>query len=253
MPRPSMETARGWRDRAMVDRDGVPLGRIVHIYQDRVTGEPEWALVAAGQGGRQVFVPLVDAAEREQQVRVPVERALVSDAPDIRRGRQLSKDDTARLHGHYGGAPELRWASARRIPGGGLPPASGRDWTGPADGFQPRRRSVLRVLGGCWPLLLPRRRRRSVACCLSGAVGEIGRPAWLPLLAGPSDRCLPCPPGRCIGGAAGSDCVPWPGRRPRPSPRPAGPWPGPGAACRGRPGRRIRDHRGAGGDAWQAT
>jgi hypothetical protein len=27
-------------------------------------------------------------------------------APVIRAGRQLSKEDTARLHGHYGGAPE---------------------------------------------------------------------------------------------------------------------------------------------------
>ena len=117
MPRPSMETARGWREKTMVDRGGAPLGRITHIYLDRVTEEPAWALVTTGQGGRQVFVPLVDAAEQEQQIRVPVERALVSDAPVIRAGRQLSKEDTARLHGHYGGAPELRWASARRAPG----------------------------------------------------------------------------------------------------------------------------------------
>jgi hypothetical protein len=184
-----METARGWRDRAMVDCDGVPLGRIVHIYQDRVTGEPEWALVAAGQGGRQVFVPLVDAAEREQQVRVPVERALVSDAPDIRRGRQLSKDDTARLHGHYGGAPELRWASARRIPGGG-PPArlrQGLDWARgrvPASAAvgSPRARRLLAAaaaaassaVGG---LLFVRRRRRDrpsgLAAALGRAVGSV--------------------------------------------------------------------------------
>jgi len=103
----------------MVDREGARLGRIVHVYLDQVTAEPEWALVATGQGGRQVFVPLVDAAEHQDQVRVPLERALVSDAPAIRPGRQLSKEATARLHGHYGGAPELRWASARRMPSGG--------------------------------------------------------------------------------------------------------------------------------------
>ena len=108
MPRPSMETARGWRKKTLVDREGAPLGDIVHIYMDQVTGEPEWALVASGQGGRQVFVPLVDAAEHQDQIDVPVERTLVSDAPAIRPGRQLSKEDTARLHGHYGGAPELR-------------------------------------------------------------------------------------------------------------------------------------------------
>jgi hypothetical protein len=121
MPRPSIEAARGWREKTVVDREGNPLGRIVHIYLDQVTEEPEWALVATGQGGRQVFVPLVDAAEQQDQIRVLVERALISDAPAIRAGRQLSKEDTARLHGHYGGAPELRWASARRAPGGGPP------------------------------------------------------------------------------------------------------------------------------------
>src|SRR4029453_6508230 len=121
MPRPSIETVRGWRKKALVDREGAPLGDIVHIYLDQVTGEPEWALVATGQGGRQVFVPLVDAAEQQDQIGVPVERTLVTDAPAIRPGRQLSKEDSARLHGHYGGAPELRWGSARRMPGGGPP------------------------------------------------------------------------------------------------------------------------------------
>ena len=72
MPRPSIETARGWRDKTMVDREGAPLGRIVHIYLDRVTEEPEWALVTSGREHRPVFVPLVDAAERQDQVGVPV-------------------------------------------------------------------------------------------------------------------------------------------------------------------------------------
>jgi hypothetical protein len=103
----------------------------------------------------------------------------------------------------------------------GHPLVSGRGWTGPAGGFQARRRSVPRVPGG-WALLL-RPRRWPAACLLSGAVGESGRPAWPPLLVGPSDRCLRCPPGRCVGGAAGGGCVPWPGRRPRPLPRSGGP------------------------------
>ena len=182
MPRPSIETARGWRKKALVDREGAPLGHIVHIYLDRVTGEPEWALVASGQGGRQMFVPLVDAAEHQDQVRVPVERTLVSDAPAIRPGRQLSKEDTARLHGHYGGAPELRWGSGRRMPGGG-PPArlrQGLDWArervpSQAAVGSPRTRRLLAataaassVAGG---LLLVRRRRERPA----GLAGAIGR------------------------------------------------------------------------------
>jgi hypothetical protein len=183
MPRPSIETVSGWRKKALVDREGAPLGHIVHIYLDQVTGEPEWALVASGQGGRQVFVPLVDAAERGDQIDVPVGRALVSDAPAIRPGRQLSKEDTARLHGHYGGAPELRWGSARRMPGGG-PPArlrQGLDWArervpSPAAVGSPRPRRLLAaaaaassVAGG---LLLVRRRRRERPSGLAAAIGR---------------------------------------------------------------------------------
>ena len=93
MPRPSIETARGWQKKTMVDRDGAPLGHIVHIYLDQVTGEPEWALLATGQGGQQALtrseeelevdtkqVPRGQAGVRkrvvtEQQHRtVPVER-----------------------------------------------------------------------------------------------------------------------------------------------------------------------------------
>jgi hypothetical protein len=128
-----------------------------------------------------VFVPLVDAAEQDQ-VRVPVERALVSDAPVIRAGRQLSKEDTARLHGHYGGAPELRWASARRMPGGGpsAPLQQGLDWAreripSPAAVGSPRTRRLLAaaaaasVAGG---LLVVRRRRRARPSGLAAAIGR---------------------------------------------------------------------------------
>ena len=166
----------------MVDRGGAPLGRITHIYLDRVTEEPAWALVTTGQGGRQVFVPLVDAAEQEHQIRVPIERALVSDAPVIRAGRQLSKEDTARLHGHYGGAPELRWASARRVPGG--PSARlrrvlrrAREWAvSPRAVGSSRGRLLLAagaaassVVGG---VLLARRRRGRQSAGVAAAVGR---------------------------------------------------------------------------------
>jgi hypothetical protein len=168
----------------MLDREGAPLGRIVHVYLDQDTEEPEWALVATGQGGRQVFVPLVDAAEQQDQIRVPLERALVADAPAIRAGRQLSKEATARLHGHYGGAPELRWASARRAPGSG-PPTRLRQGLGrarelaasPPTAESPRGRLLLAagaaassVAGGL--LLAQGRRRRRQSSGLAAAVGR---------------------------------------------------------------------------------
>ena len=167
----------------MVDREGAPLGRIVHVYLDVVSGEPEWALVTSGRKDRLVFVPLVDATEQQDQIGVPVQRTLVADAPAIRPGRRLSKDDTARLHGHYGGAPELRWGSARRMPGGsqparlrqGLDRARERAASLPGAGV-PRRRRLLvtgaaasSVAGG---VLLVRRRRRERPSGLAAAVGR---------------------------------------------------------------------------------
>jgi hypothetical protein len=184
MPRPSIQTARGWRDKPIVDRDGAPLGRIVHIYLDRVSREPAWALVTSGREDRPVFVPLVDAAEQQDQIGVPVQRALVADAPPIRPGRQLSKKDTARLHGHYGGAPERRWGSARRMPAGGPPDRlrQGLGWAReraaslPGVGF-PRRRRLLAagvaaasVAGG---VVLVRRRRRARPSGLAAAVRSV--------------------------------------------------------------------------------
>jgi hypothetical protein len=181
----------------MVDREGAPLGRIAHIYLDRVTEEPHWALVVTGEGGRPVFVPLVDAAEQQDQICVPVERARVSDAPAIRPGRQLSEEDTARLHGHYGGAPELRGAGAKRAPGGGLPArvrrglGQGRQraTSRPGVGSSPGRlllaagAAASAVAGG---LVLARRRRRrrrqpsGLAATVGRAVARAGRRVPVP-------------------------------------------------------------------------
>src|SRR5919197_5475943 len=45
MPTPSIETARGWLGRVVVDRDGDKVGEVVDIYLDNQTGRPEWAVV----------------------------------------------------------------------------------------------------------------------------------------------------------------------------------------------------------------
>ena len=248
MPRPSIETVRGWRERTMVDREGAPLGRIAHIYLDQATEEPEWALVATGQGGRQVFVPLVDAAEHQDQVRVPVERALVSDALVIRPSRQLSKEATARLHGYCAGAPELRWGSARRMPRGG--PAArlrqGLVWTrervpSPAAGGSRRTRLLLAagaavssLAGG---LLLARRRRRERPSGLAGAIGRaVGSILAVPAGALRRRRL------RALAGTAAAPLAAAGRAVARASRR-----------GRHRPGRRNRERRGTGGHAWQAT
>jgi PRC-barrel domain len=120
MSLPSVQAARGWSGLTVVDSDDQPLGKIIHIYLDRDTDLPEWAVVAMPGRRRRTFVPLAGAARKGNRIAVAVPTVAVSDAPAIRPGRELSDDDAARLYGHYVGASDDRKRGARRAPGRGL-------------------------------------------------------------------------------------------------------------------------------------
>src|SRR6266487_2522395 len=97
MSLPSVETARDWPAKTIVDRAGDPLGRIACIYVDRVTGQATWALVVPGRLRRRpTFVPLVQAVREDDRVRVPVPRAVVRKTPSLRRRRELAQKHEAR-------------------------------------------------------------------------------------------------------------------------------------------------------------
>jgi uncharacterized protein (TIGR02271 family) len=103
MATPSMDEVRGWQGRTMIDRDGDKIGTITDIYLDGETDRPEWALVNTGLfGTRQTFVPLAQATEEGDQLRVPYEKAQVKDAPNVEADGQLSEDEEAALYRHYG-------------------------------------------------------------------------------------------------------------------------------------------------------
>jgi PRC-barrel domain len=140
MTLPSIEAARGWSGLTAVDSDDEPLGRIVDIYLDRDTGQPEWALVATAQR-RRTFVPLAGAARKRDRVAVAVPKAAVSDAPAVRPGRELSDGDAARLYGHYVGSSGDGNRGARRARGRG-PVARLRAATAP-----PARSAAARLRG----------------------------------------------------------------------------------------------------------
>jgi hypothetical protein len=103
MPSPSIESARGWLGRTMVDRDSNKIGEIVDIYLDSETDQPEWAVVRTGLFGmRSTFVPLAEATEVDDEVHVPHHRMEVKQAPNIEPGGQLSEAEEAELYRHYG-------------------------------------------------------------------------------------------------------------------------------------------------------
>jgi hypothetical protein len=103
MPTPSVERARGWLGRVMIDRDSNKIGEVVDIYLDNETGRPEWAVVRTGLFGmRSSFVPLAEAREVGDELQVPHRRLQVKEAPNIEPDGQLSEAEEAELYRHYG-------------------------------------------------------------------------------------------------------------------------------------------------------
>jgi hypothetical protein len=154
MSRPSVETARGWQTKPVVGRDGEPLGRITHIYIDRSTGEPTWALVARGRLARhEAFVPLALATDEGNRVRVLLAGSTVEEAPHVRAGGELSGDDEVRLSQYYGEPTGVARSGARRGFLGGQPdlgePGVAPEWANlpePTGGRASRARRIARVL-----------------------------------------------------------------------------------------------------------
>jgi PRC-barrel domain len=103
MTLPTIDQARSWRGLTLVATDDEPVGKIEAIYVDRSTRKPEWALVNTGLfGSSRTFVPLADAAQRGDTVRVPHETSVVREAPRLEQDAELSEEDEARLYAHYG-------------------------------------------------------------------------------------------------------------------------------------------------------
>ena len=56
----------------LTDEAGEKIGKVVEMYLDADSGEPEWALVHTGLfGSKQTFVPLRGATEEDGGLRVP--------------------------------------------------------------------------------------------------------------------------------------------------------------------------------------
>ena len=139
---PDMDTIRTWEGRTLLDRDGGRIGTIDAIYLDDQTGQPEWALVNTGLFGTKAsFVPLAQATQTDQDVRVPYDKQLVKDAPRIDPDGHLSEAEERQLWRHYGLDYDR---TTRRRPTGR--DTSGRDTSGPTtDDAMTRSEEELRV------------------------------------------------------------------------------------------------------------
>jgi hypothetical protein len=94
--------AYGFRGRTLLDRSGDKIGKIDDVYEDEQAGQTGWALVTTGLfGTKKTFVPLRGAHPVGEDVRVPVDRWLVKDAPRVDADAELSESEERRLFEHY--------------------------------------------------------------------------------------------------------------------------------------------------------
>src|SRR3954470_11260014 len=108
----TMQDVEAWRGRTLVDRDGDKIGTIEDVYLDRSSGEPEWVAVKTGMCGSKVsFVPIRDASETGDDVRVSHEKDLVKDAPKVDADGELSPEEERRLYQHYGRSDYDEWTT----------------------------------------------------------------------------------------------------------------------------------------------
>ncbi|GAB2939267.1 hypothetical protein GCM10027047_39350 [Rhodococcus aerolatus] len=85
------------------DSEGHKVGKVGEVYLDNHTGDPAWATVNTGLlGTRQTFVPLHQASVDGADLRLPITKAAVKDAPHIGDDEALSPEAETALYRHYG-------------------------------------------------------------------------------------------------------------------------------------------------------
>src|SRR5207248_145126 len=87
----------------VVDQDGDKVGSVDGVYLDDDTGAPEFALVKAGIFGmKSRFVPLREASEEGDAIRVPFAKDKIKDAPSLDPDGHLSQQEETALYEYYG-------------------------------------------------------------------------------------------------------------------------------------------------------
>jgi hypothetical protein len=100
---PDVDTIGSWRGHELIDRDGEKIGKIAEIYLDRKTDQPAWVTVKTGLfGKRETLVPINDASNEGEIVRVPFEKEHVKGAPHVDPEAELSAEEERDLYEHYG-------------------------------------------------------------------------------------------------------------------------------------------------------
>jgi uncharacterized protein (TIGR02271 family) len=86
----------------VVDQDGDRIGAIEDIYYDDATGEPEWVGIGTGIFGlKRRVVPVEGARLEDGQLRVPYDKDMVKDSPDVD-SDEIAPTTERDLYAYYG-------------------------------------------------------------------------------------------------------------------------------------------------------
>ena len=92
-----------WHGKMIVDSDGEKIGKLLDVYVDVETDEPQFATVKEGFIGRHLtFVPVGGIKVGPDELQVAVPKELVKSAPDLDiHGGELSQADESALYHHF--------------------------------------------------------------------------------------------------------------------------------------------------------
>jgi len=97
---------RSLLDCHVIGSDGQSIGKVGQVYLSDRTGEPEWVTVRTGFFGmKQTFVPLANARRSGDEIRVPFDKEMIKEAPNIDVDGRLSLEEEAELYRYYGMQP----------------------------------------------------------------------------------------------------------------------------------------------------
>jgi hypothetical protein len=78
---PAFDVARRWKGRVVLDRVGIKLGSVLDVFYDAENDEPGWVLLGTDGDAGTRLVPVAEAVEHGNELRVPWDRAVVEGAP----------------------------------------------------------------------------------------------------------------------------------------------------------------------------
>ena len=100
---PSPLEVRDWHELDVVSSDGGSVGKLIDVYVNNETGEPEFLLVAGGfLHNRLHIAPAGGATRSDDTVTLAVTKDAVDHAPHIAADGELTPEEEGRLYEHYG-------------------------------------------------------------------------------------------------------------------------------------------------------